>query len=113
MHEISLCQAIIDTANKQLKNLPNAVVVSLHLSIGALVPVDLDSLLFCFPLVAKESQFSQAKLVITTVAANSFCKNCLKYFAIQQRGSSCPNCEGYHYQVLNGEEFLLKSIEIQ
>lgn len=112
MHELSLCQAIIIEVNRHLQERPEANVVSIHLSIGALVAVDLDALQFCFPIAAKDTPMSTAELVITTLAAKAHCQQCKSTFVLPSRLSPCPQCQKYHYQLLSGEEFLLEKVQV-
>ncbi|MCL2469499.1 MAG: hydrogenase maturation nickel metallochaperone HypA [Alphaproteobacteria bacterium] len=64
MHEVSLCESILRIIEKQAEKENFEKVLSLTLSVGHQSGASAESLLFAFPLVAKNTLAENAKLII-------------------------------------------------
>lgn len=112
MHEFSLCQGIIKEISKAnrdtLKNI-NEVIVE----IGDLANVDIASLCFWFPVVAKNAGYQDIKLTVSRIAGLVKCMNCLYEFNLSNLYEPCPNCNKFgNYNIIQGNELMVKSYSI-
>ncbi|MDH5231305.1 MAG: hydrogenase maturation nickel metallochaperone HypA [Gammaproteobacteria bacterium] len=113
MHEISLCQAILQIIEEQ-SVLQNFVKVNrVNLEFGALAVVDEQALRFAFDVVKRDSIAEAADLHIIHLAAQAKCLLCMKMVNIKQRFDACPDCGSYELQVHTGDELRVKALEVE
>lgn len=110
MHEFSLCQQIIKQVEVAIED--KKKIVSVSLSIGDLAAIDVDSLQFWFPVASKSTRLASANLMIEKKTAWAKCLSCCQRFALIQRLSGCPACQSFQYQLLSGNEMLIKHVEV-
>ena len=71
-------------------------------------------LLNCWKWAAKKRElFSDCELVIETLPAISYCEDCKESYSTLQHGKICPNCGSEHTYLLQGNEFIIKEIEVE
>ena len=113
MHEMSLCEGILQVlqveADKQKFNKVNAV----WLEIGALSSVEPEAMLFSFDAVTRNSLADGAKLNIINVPGSAWCMKCAKNINIKQRFDECPDCGSYQLQLTGGEELKIMELEVE
>lgn len=112
MHEFSLCEGIIKQVSKANNNrLDN--VININLSIGKLSGVDLDSLLFWFPVVAGKLNSGHIKVNVIEPNGEAVCNSCGHDFILTNLYDPCPNCKEFaNYKITQGRELLVKSFEL-
>lgn len=112
MHEFSLCEGILKQVSRANKNTLNNI-TQINLEIGKLAGVDLDSLLFWFPVVTEKLLCPQIKLKVNNLDGKAICKQCQQEFNIINLYDPCPNCNAFgNYRIISGRELLVKSFEI-
>ena len=110
MHELSIAQAVVDTACKHAAG-RRVTVVSLRC--GRLRQVVPDALDFMFGLVARETVCEGARLEQEIVPARLRCAPCAHEWEIETPAFRCPRCGGAQVAVLSGEELEVESIEVE
>ncbi len=112
MHEFSLCEGIIHQVSRaNNNNLEN--VEQINLEIGKLAGVDLNSLLFWFPVVAEKLNCKHIKLNVVEPLGIANCKNCTKDFELVNLYDQCPHCNSFgNYEIKQGRELLVKSFNL-
>jgi hydrogenase nickel incorporation protein HypA/HybF len=113
MHEMSLCESIVQTLEEQAGVQQYQQVQVVRLLIGALSGVEESALRFGFDVVTRGTLAEGAQLEIEHVAAQAWCLPCAKTVEIQQRYDACPSCGSYQLQVTAGEELQIKELEVQ
>ncbi len=113
MHEMSLCESIMQVLEEQAKVQDYARVKVLRLEIGALAGVELDAMHFGFDVVKRGTLAEDAELEIIHVPGQAWCMPCGKTVSIQQRFDACPHCGGYQLHVTGGEELRIKELEVE
>lgn len=108
MHEFSLCQGIIKqilAANhNDLSNISEIIV-----DIGEFAGVDITSLCFWFPVVAKDASSSNIKLRVNRIAGLAKCEKCMNEFSLVNLYTPCPKCNEFgNYALIQGKELLIK-----
>lgn len=112
MHEISLAQGIIKTAEETLQKEKASEILSITLHIGTLSGVVRESLEFCFPLMTKDTPFQKTQLIIETLPIKIDCANCHSQSELEKFNLKCPHCQSSEVQIISGKEFYIANMEI-
>ncbi|MEV0384042.1 hydrogenase maturation nickel metallochaperone HypA [Nonomuraea sp. NPDC050643] len=109
MHELALAQAVVDTVAERAGD---ARVTCVRLEIGKLSGVVVDSIMFCFDLVAEGTPVHGAELEITEPGGRCRCRGCAVEFGCDDPIVLCPGCGGADVAVLSGRQMLITSVEV-
>ncbi len=112
MHEMALCQGMVDLIAEQQRQLGFERVKRVIVEVGALGHVDPHALEFAFEVGARDSVAQDATLEIREIPGSGWCMDCCDTVEIPRRGEGCPNCGGYQLIVQQGEELKLKELEV-
>jgi hydrogenase nickel incorporation protein HypA/HybF len=110
VHELSITQAIVDSVVERMGATPIAR-VTVH--IGRLSGVVVDSVRFCFDLVADGTPLAGAELVVVEPAGHARCRDCSCEFDADDPILLCPGCGSAWVDVLSGREMLIRSVEVR
>jgi hydrogenase nickel incorporation protein HypA/HybF len=113
MHEMSLCESILQTLEQQAPLQQYRRVNAVWLEIGVLAGVEVEALRFCFALVVKNSLAEQARLEIVEVPGRAWCMPCGREVAIQQLYDQCPHCGSQQLQITGGDQMRIKELEVE
>lgn len=112
MHEMALCQGMVDLINDQQRRNGFSRVRRVIVEIGVLGHVDPHALEFAFEVGAQGSAAESAALEIREIPGSGWCMDCSETIEISARGEPCPGCGGYKLIVQQGEELRLKELEV-
>lgn len=114
MHEISLCEALIDQVEKEVERCgQGGRVVGVEVVIGRLSGVHPDSLRFAFELLVPGTFLEEAELTLAESKATCYCRQCDGRAEIDGLPVECPQCHSGDITIEGGRELLLSSIEIE
>ena len=113
MHEISLCENVLQIIEQQAAAQNFVKVTRVCLEIGALAAVDVAAFRFGFTAVMQGSLAEQAILEISEIPAQARCSSCGVQSVIQQRYDPCPHCAAMHMQVVDGAQLRIKELEVE
>ncbi|KTD19224.1 hydrogenase maturation nickel metallochaperone HypA [Legionella jordanis] len=113
MHELSLCQRILDVVNEYLNGVSCQRVKIIHLEVGQLKAINPMALTFAFEVLTKGSKLENACLDIYEIEGLAICDNCHKTVKLKHYGEPCNYCHQYHLTLLQGDELRLKSMEVE
>lgn len=113
MHEMSLCESILDILEQQAQAQHYRKVKTVWLEIGALSSVEPGAMRFCFDAVMRGSLADRARLEIIHVQARAWCLQCCQNVAVEQRYDACPACGSHQLQINAGEEMRIKELEVE
>lgn len=113
MHEMSLCESVLDIIEQQAKAQCFQRVTTVWLEIGALSGVEAEAMRFCFDVVMQNSLAHQAKLEIIEVPGLAWCMPCAENVIVRQLYEQCPNCGSHQLQIVNGEQMRIKELEVE
>lgn len=113
MHEMSLCESILQTLEQQASVQQYHNVKTVWLEIGALAGVEIEALRFSFDLVVRGSLAEGAKLEIVTVPGLAWCLPCGRVVEVQQLYDECPLCGSHQLQVTDGHQMRIKELEVE
>jgi hydrogenase nickel incorporation protein HypA/HybF len=113
MHEMSLCEGIVQILEVNAARQGFARVKTVWLEIGALSGVEPEAMRFGFDAVTRGTLAERAGLEIVEVPGEAWCLQCAKTVAVQQRFDACPDCGSYQLQVTGGEQMRIKELEVE
>ncbi|MGD8567013.1 MAG: hydrogenase maturation nickel metallochaperone HypA [Gammaproteobacteria bacterium] len=113
MHELSVCQNIIDQVSHIAATHQADSVATIYLQIGPLSGVEPDLLLSAFPVACAGTIADHAELVITSMPVRVHCTGCHKDSEVQVNRLVCGNCGHWQTTLLSGDELLLERVELQ
>ena len=112
MHEMSLCEGILQVIETEAKKQNFSKVKSVILEIGTLAGIEVSAMEFSFGAVMQGSIAEDAALVIHTIEAQAWCMQCAETITIKEHIDACPKCESYQLQVSSGDEMRIKELEV-
>ncbi|MCP4270513.1 MAG: hydrogenase maturation nickel metallochaperone HypA [Gammaproteobacteria bacterium] len=112
MHEISLCEGILQIIESEADKQGFSKVRTVCLEIGDLSCVSEDALHFGFEAVMRHSIAEGAKLEIINIPATAWCMQCSKDVKVKRRFDECPDCGSYQLQATGGDEMKIQSMEV-
>lgn len=112
MHELSLCNGMLEIIEKQSVESGFERVRVVRLEVGALSCVEEQALMFCFESVTRGSVAEGATLEITGVPGAAWCWDCEAVVPLARRGEACDRCDGYRLKVRDGEQVRIVELEV-
>ena len=113
MHELSLCEGILQILEEHAQTQGFKRVIAVYLEIGALSGVEPEAMKFSFDVVVQGTLADKARLEIIEIPGQAWCMQCATQVEIQQRFAACPNCASYQLQVVGGEQMRIKELEVE
>jgi hydrogenase nickel incorporation protein HypA/HybF len=113
MHEMSLCEGVLQVLESEAKKQGFEKVKSVWLEIGDLAGVEIEAMIFSFDAVTRNSLADGAELNIINVPGQAWCMQCSKNVSVKQRFDECPECGSYQLQVTSGDEMRIKELEVE
>jgi hydrogenase nickel incorporation protein HypA/HybF len=112
MHEMSLCESILDILKEQAAKNSFTRVRRVAVDIGPLSCVEPEALRFGFDVIMKGSLAEGALLEIARPPAEALCLSCFRTVPVRQRFDTCPECGSEALQVTSGEELKIRELEV-
>ncbi len=110
MHELSICGSIADIVQRSAGG---RRVETINLRIGQLRQVVPETLVYCWSLVSAETPLAGSALVIESVPVRIECRGCGDTTELGALPILvCRACGQGETTVVNGEEFLITSLEL-
>ena len=112
MHEMALCESILELIGEQARVQGFTRVSTVWLEVGRLAAVELAALRFGFEVLARGTLVEGAALEITQVPGRARCRSCGESHAIAARGDPCPRCGSYELQLIDGTQMRVRELEV-
>lgn len=112
MHELSLCEGILDIIQAEAQAKGFKKVESVWLEIGQLAAVDEQAMRFSYDVVVKNTIAESSILHIDIVPGSAWCLACTKTVPVKARFDACPECGNYQVQLVGGDEMRVKEMEV-
>ena len=113
MHELSLCQSVVEIIEQQAQQHGVQRVTGVWLEIGALSCVEESAVRFSFDIVCQNTVAQGCALHIVYRPAQAWCWDCSQAVEIAQHDAHCPQCQGMNLRVDAGDSLRVKSIEVE
>jgi hydrogenase nickel incorporation protein HypA/HybF len=112
MHEMSLCEGILQIVEDQARSQHFSAVRRIRLEIGRFAGVETEALRFGFDVVMKGSIAEEAELEIIDLPGEAWCFDCSSNVRIDDRFDPCPECGGDKLAATGGQEMRIRDMEV-
>jgi len=112
MHDLMYANKIIALLKEKFPGKIARGNVKVAVCLSPLSHVTADSLRGAFQTLAEKEGFKNVSLDIEKSEVSIKCRKCAAITKISCPVFTCPACEGADFEILNHQEFLIKSIEI-
>lgn len=113
MHELALCQALLEQVLGTARERSARRVTAIVLRIGPLAGVEPELLRRAYSVASAGSLAAQARLAVEEVPVRVRCMECSAEGAASMADLSCRSCGHWRTQLLSGDEMLLASVELE
>lgn len=113
MHEMALMGGVFEVIERTLINHDVKRVLQVKLKVGELTNAQPDALQMVFEAFCKDSICEGAELIIERVPVLGRCRNCQLEFTVETMFFLCPKCQNTSIEVIQGDELLLESMEVE
>jgi hydrogenase nickel incorporation protein HypA/HybF len=112
MHELALCESVVQIVEDQARASRFTRVLSVRLEVGALACVEPDAMRFNFEVVSRGTVAEGARLDILSVPAQAWCPTCERRVEVSQLFAPCPVCDSDIWAATGGDELRVKELEV-
>ncbi len=112
MHELAVCQALMEQVDAVARDQCADRVASIHLGIGPLSGVEPHLLQHAFPLASAGSVAADADLVVNILPVVVSCQRCGSDSEALPSRLLCAHCGDWRTSLVSGDELLLQSVEV-
>ena len=113
MHELSICNALIDQVERIALEHGARFVSRIVLKIGPLSGIEPGLLRQALPLAATATVAANAELVIDTADVVVCCSQCSSESTVAPNRLLCAACGDFRTRVISGDEMILQSLELE
>ncbi len=113
MHELSIAQAIVDSAREQASLHAGRRVLRIGVRVGEISGVAAEALEFCFALTTKDTDLDGAALDVEQVPVRFRCAACEHEFHPVEFLADCPACGSTGASMVAGDELALAFLELE
>ncbi len=113
MHELSICQSIIEQVTEISRQNNARIVTKIYIQIGPLSGVEALLLEHAFPVASAGSIAQNAILEIQILPIKIHCNICGNENTADISKLICSACGAWQTSLISGDEMLLKSVELE
>lgn len=112
MHELSICQALVNQVEAIAAEHQASKVISITVHIGVLSGVVPDLLIQAFTIARAGTVAEEAELITEVLPIKVRCRQCGAETEATANRLLCGECGDWQTQLISGEELLLASVEL-
>jgi len=112
MHEMSICESIVQTIESHARRDGFSRVLKVRLEIGCFGGVEPEALRFGFDVVTRGTCVEGAELDILGLPGRAWCFGCGEAFDVDSRVTDCPACGSARLRITGGDELRIKDLEV-
>ena len=113
MHELSICQNLVNQVSDVAKQHRATGVKQIYLTVGSLSGIEPQLLQQSFPFASADTIVDGAKLNITLEPLEVICQQCHKKSKVSMQDLTCHHCHSWETKLLRGDELTLTRVELQ
>jgi hydrogenase nickel incorporation protein HypA/HybF len=113
MHELSLCEGVLQVLEEQARVQHYTRVKTVWLEIGTLAGVEAEAMRFGFEVVTRGTLAEGARLEIIELPGEARCLVCHEMVQVRERYDACPECGGYPLRIRGGDALRIKELEVE
>ena len=110
MHELSLCQALMEQVSRVAREQQAVAVSDIYVCIGPLSGVEAPLVRNAFPIAAAGTVADRAQLHLETTAVRVACDACGTESDASANRLVCDHCGDWRTRVIAGDELLLRRV---
>jgi hydrogenase nickel incorporation protein HypA/HybF len=110
MHELAICQALIDQVTLVARAEKATSVSEVFVSVGPLSGVEQPLMRNAFPVAAAGTVASDATLHLEDTPIRVFCDECGEESEVPANKLVCMHCGDWRTQLLSGDELMLRRV---
>jgi len=112
MHELAICQALMEQVEQIAASKQAVSVVRIVLQIGPLSGVEADLLQQAFPIASAGTVAENCQLDIEVQPVHVCCDVCGMISDATVNNLVCAECGDWHTKLVSGDEMLLQTVEL-
>ncbi len=112
MHELTILVELVDMVEQAMKENNIKKIDTVVIQVGQLSSIVPRFMYEYYPNAIDDSMLEGSKLKIEMIPGNGLCHHCNKVFNIVKNKGKCPICKADDWEMLSGQEFMLKEIRI-
>lgn len=113
MHELAVCQALLNQVETIAKREGAAQVTIIRIQIGPLAGVVAELLEQAFTVARAGTVAADARLVVTRKPVRVLCESCGAETDASANRLLCGVCGDYHTRLISGDELMLTQVELE
>ena len=113
MHELSIAYNVIEIVEEEAKTLNAKHISEVELEIGLVSGVIPETLKFALEAIVKNTMLENAKIIINSIEGKARCSTCSHEFLIDELYAMCPECNSFHFDVIQGKEMKVKNFIVE
>ena len=113
MHELSICQALMEEVARLAREQRARRIVSVTVRIGPLSGVEPALLQSAFPLASAGTLAADSRLILERADLRVQCLDCGAQSQARSSSLVCGSCGNWRVRVVSGEELLLTRVELE
>lgn len=115
MHEITVLVQLVNMVEKEASRIDKLVekIDTIVVQVGQLSSIIPKYLVEYYPNVTEGTLLEGSKIKVEMIPGNGLCQQCSKVFRILEGKGKCPHCGSRDWEMLSGQEFILKEILIR
>jgi|SRR6185295_4004975 len=113
MHELSIAHSLVELAARAAEQAGATRVHEVRIAVGVLAGVSVDSLLFCYDIVTRDTLLENSRLSVRSVPLAVWCAPCAREVELPDlSGFRCSVCGTPSADLRAGRELFVESLEI-
>jgi hydrogenase nickel incorporation protein HypA/HybF len=112
MHELTIAANVIDIADEYAKKANAKIIYEIEIEVGFMSGVVYEALEFALKSCTENTILENSKITIIRIPGIAKCKKCSHEFEIEDLYTPCPKCKHFGYDIIQGKELRVKSINI-
>jgi hydrogenase nickel incorporation protein HypA/HybF len=113
MHELSVAQNIIEIVQDNLNQEQKDLVKIVRVKVGKLTNILVDSLVFSFEALTRDTNLSGALLEVEQLPLTTQCQDCGHQDSQDDFIFQCSSCRSTNIKVVSGSELMVSEIELK
>ncbi len=110
---MSLMSGVFEAIDNTLTHYSVKKVTLVKLKVGRLTNAEPEALQMAFSAFAQGTLCEGAELKVEMIPVKGKCRSCQEEFQIENLAFACPVCEHLGIDIIQGEELLLESLEVE
>jgi hydrogenase nickel incorporation protein HypA/HybF len=113
MHEYPITQSIVQISNEEALKHGAKKITEIRLKVGELSGLVPESLQIYFDMISQGTLAEGAKLMVEIVHIKFICNNCGNESGVVGGVYKCPKCDSKDIKIINGNEYMIDSMEVE